>query len=121
MPSSPRGWFCRAHYVLDAQARPFSPSYEYTGRSDQRTRSSREESLSIKIIAERASKACTSNGVGYALMRAYFLEEVSFLSLTENEKWLLEKTIRRFRRDLQAAGFLPDDQGDASPGEAHDR
>jgi hypothetical protein len=41
-------------------------------------------------------------------MTAYFLEEVSYYSLTENERWLLDKTIRRFRRELQAAGFLPD-------------
>ena len=67
----------------------------------------REEALSVKILAERASRECTSNGVGYALMTAFFLEEVSWYSLIENEKWQLEKTIRRFRRELQAAGFLP--------------
>lgn len=110
MPSSPRGWFCKAIYTLDSQARTFSPSLEYTGR-DYRTRSSREESLSIKIIAERASKACTSNGVGYALLMRFYLGEASWWSFTEHEQWILRKTIRHFSKALREAGFLPAEDG----------
>jgi hypothetical protein len=107
-PSSPRGWFCKAIYILDAQARTFSPSYEYTGRSDYRTRSSREESLSIKIIAERASHAVCGNGVGFRLMTQFYAGEASWWSFTEPEQAILRKTIRHFSKALREAGFLPD-------------
>jgi len=111
MPSSPRGWFCKAIYTLDAQARTFSPSYEYTGRTDPRCKISREESLSIKIIAERASHSVSGNGVGFSLMMQFYAHEAFFHSFTPNEQWVLDKTIRRFRRELQAAGFLPPEDG----------
>jgi len=115
MPSSPRGWFCKAIYTLDSQARTFSPSYEYTGRSDYRTRSSREESLSIKIIAERASKACTSNGVGYELLTRFYLGEASWWSFSEPEQAILRKTIRHFSKALREAGFLPKEEKEITP------
>jgi hypothetical protein len=104
MPSSAKGWFCKAIYILDAQGRPFSPQMDRIRGTGPRY--SREEALSVKIIAERASRECTSNGVGLALMTAFFLEEVSWYSLTENERWQLDKTIRRFRRGLVEAGFI---------------
>lgn len=115
MPSTPRGWFCKAIYTLDSQARTFSPSYEYTGRTDYRTRCSREESLSVKIIAERASKACTANGVGYELLMRFYLGEASWWSFTEHEQWILRKTIRHFSKALREAGFLPPEEKEISP------
>jgi hypothetical protein len=114
LPSSPRGWFCKAIYTLDSQARTFSPSYEYTGRSDYRTRCSREESLSIKIIAERASHAVSENGVGYALLMRFYLGEASWHTFTEHEQRILRKTIRHFSKALRGAGFLPDRGKDAA-------
>ncbi len=108
MPSSPRGWFCKAIYTLDAQGRTFSPSFEYTGRSDPRCRFSREESLSIKIIAERASRECTRNGVGYELMVRFYLGEAPWCSLSTPEQDVLRRVIRVFARKLREAGFLPD-------------
>jgi hypothetical protein len=61
-PSSPRGWFCKAIYTLDAQGRTFSPQFDRIRGTGPLY--SREEALSVKIIAERASRECTRNGVG---------------------------------------------------------
>jgi hypothetical protein len=79
---------------------------------------SREEALSVKIIAERASKACTSNGVGYALLTRFYLGEASWWTFTETEQHHLRKTIRHFSRALREAGFLT---ADLRPGEEADR
>ncbi len=73
MPGTPRGWLTWATYTLEAQGRPFSPRLEYTGRTDPRMRSSREEALSVKILAERASKACSGNGVGFELLMDFYV------------------------------------------------
>ncbi len=108
MPTSPRGWLCWAVSVSDRYGRPHSPRYEYDGYSDHRLNDRRETAISVKILAERASRECTSNGVGYALLSQFYVEEASWYSFTENERWILNRTIRRFRRELQAAGFLPD-------------
>jgi hypothetical protein len=93
-------------YVLDAQGRPFSPSYEYTGRTDPRVRESRESALSIKILAERASKKCSANGDGYELLMDFFVREASWYSFTEQEQRILAKTARAFAKALREAGFL---------------
>jgi hypothetical protein len=93
-------------YTLDAQGRPFSPSYEYTGRSDPRMRCSRETALSVKILAERASAKCSGNGVGFDLMRRYFVEDYSWWSFTEPEQRVIAKTARDFSRRLREAGFI---------------
>ena len=106
MPSSPRGWLSWALYTLDAQGRPFSPSYEYTGKTDPRMRYSREEAISVKILAERASAKCSGNGVGFDLMRRYYVEECSWWSLTEPEQAILRKTARDFARRLREAGLI---------------
>lgn len=115
MPSSPRGWFCKAIYTLDSQARTFSPSYEYTGRSDYRTRCSREESLSVKIIAERASHAVSGNGVGYELLMRFYLGEASWWSFTEHEQWILRKVIRCYSKGLREAELLPREEKEIIP------
>jgi hypothetical protein len=47
---------------------------------------SREEALSVKIIAERASRECTSNGVGLALLMRFYLGEASWWSFSKPEQ-----------------------------------
>lgn len=106
MPASPRGWFQWSCYVLDAQARPFSQTYEYTGRGDHRMRDSRETALSVKIAAERASKACTSNGVGLELLTDFFVREASWYSFTSREQAIIRKVERDFRCRLCFGDFL---------------
>jgi hypothetical protein len=69
-------------------------------------RYSREEALSVKILAERASRECTSNGVGYALLTRFYLGEAPWFSFTEPEQRIIEKTARRFARKLREAGFI---------------
>ena len=108
MPTSPRGWLCWAVSVSDRYGRPHSPRYEYDGYSDHRLNDRRETAISVKILAERASRECTSNGVGYALLSRFYVGEASWYSFTEPEQRIIEKTARRFARALREAGFLPD-------------
>lgn len=115
MPSTPRGFFCWAHSIAERYQAPHSPRYEYTGGPDHSKAYRREDSISIRMLAERASAKCSGNGIGLALMKAYYVEEVGWFSLTENERYILNKTIRRFRRELQEAGFLPE-RGKGTPG-----
>lgn len=103
-PSSPRSWFCKAIYILDAQARTFST--EYGAVRGTGPRYSREEALSVKIMAERASAACTENGVGYELMMRFYLGEVPWFSFTEPEQAIIRKTSRDFSRRLREAGLI---------------
>ena len=51
-------------------------------------------------------KVTSGNGAGRLLV-AHYVEEVSIFSFSDHERWILEKTIRAFRRELAAAGFLP--------------
>jgi hypothetical protein len=69
-------------------------------------RYSRGEALSVKIMAERASRECTANGVGYELLTRFYLGEASWYSFSEPEQRLIEKTARTFARALREAGFL---------------
>jgi hypothetical protein len=70
-------------------------------------RDSRESALSIKLLAERASKAVTSNGVGYELLMDFFGREASWYSFTGPEQALLRKVEREFKCRLCHADFLP--------------
>jgi len=108
LPSSPRGWLCWAVSVSDRYARPHSARYEYEGIPDHRLSDRRETAISVKIIAERASRECTSNGVGYALLIRFYLGEASWYSFTPPEQRIIEKTAQRFARGLREAGFLPE-------------
>ncbi len=105
MPSSARGWFCKAIYTLDAQARTFSPQFDTIHGTGPRY--SREEALSVKIIAERASHTVSGNGVGYELLMRFYLGEASWFSFTGPEQAILRKVSRRFARGLREAEFLP--------------
>lgn len=79
----------------------------------------RETAISVTMLAERASRECTSNGVGYALLTRFYLGEESIWSFTEPEQAILRKTIRHFskafRRELVAAGFLPKEEKEIFP------
>lgn len=109
MPESVRGWLSWATYTLAKQERPFSPRYEYRGRTDFRTWDLTETALSVKILAERASKECSRNGDGYELLMRYYLLEESFWSFTPRERRMFKKTNRAFARNLEEVGFLPRD------------
>ena len=104
MPSSPSGWLCWAVSVSERYGRPHSPRYEYEGYGDRRVSSRREEAIDVTNALDRATHG---NGAG-KLLRQFYVEEMSWYSFSENERWIMDKAIRRFRRELQAAGFLPD-------------
>jgi hypothetical protein len=106
-PSTPRGWLRWAAYVVEAQGRPFSPRLDGIPRGDPRLRDSRETALSVKILLERASAACTRNGVGYELLVRFYLGDASWHSFTESEQAIIAKTARAFARLLCEAEFLP--------------
>ena len=103
MPQSPKGWLQWSYYVLESQSRPFSPRYDHIPRTDPRLRNSREAALSVKMLLE---KVCNGNGAGKLLVD-YFVEEMSWWTFSENERWIIEKTARAFARALRETGFLP--------------
>jgi hypothetical protein len=103
MPSSPRGWLCWAVSVSDRYGRPHSSRYEYTGVHDSRMNDRRETAISVKMALDRASDG---NGAG-KLLTDFYVNEMSWHSFTDHERWILNKTIQRFRRELVQAGFLP--------------
>jgi hypothetical protein len=105
-PTSAKGWFLWSVYTLESQSRPFGPRYEFIPSGDFRTRDSRESALSIKILAERASKECSSNGLGYELLMDFFAREASWWSFSETEQRIISKTARAFAKALREAGFL---------------
>lgn len=115
-PSTPRGWLSWAVSVSDRYGRPHSPRYEYDGIPDYRMSNRRETAISVKILAERASRECTRNGVGYELLTRFYLGDASWYSFTGPEQAILRKVSRRFARGLREAGFLPKEVRD-SPGE----
>jgi len=88
---------------VPAQKRPFSPRYDGIPRTDPRCRDSRETALSIRILFERA--AAGGNGAG-KLVIDFLLEEQSWYSFTETERYHMEKLIRKFRRELVRTGFI---------------
>lgn len=106
-PSSPRGWLRWTARILEAQASPFSPRFDHVPRGDFRLRDSRETALSVKILLERASAKCTSNGVGYDLLRRYYVEEAAWSCFTETEQRIIARTARAFAKALRVEGFLP--------------
>jgi hypothetical protein len=81
-------------------------SYEFKGRTDPRMRYSREEAISVKILAERASHKVCGNGVGLKLLTDFYVGEASWWSFSTREQSLIRKTARDFARRLQAAGFI---------------
>jgi hypothetical protein len=107
-PSSAKGWFLWSCYVLESQSRPFSPQLDRIPGTDPRLRDSRESALSVKILAERASKKCSANGDGYELLMDFYVREASWWSFTDAEQRIIAKTARAFAKALREAGFTPD-------------
>ena len=66
----------------------------------------RETSISIRMLAEKASHTVCGNGIGYQLLIEHFAGEASWWSFTEPEQRIIEKTAARFRQALVAAGFI---------------
>lgn len=86
------------HYDQD-----FSPAVlERIPRTDDR----RETAISVKMALDRATDG---NGAGKLLMD-FYVHEVAWYAFTENERWHLERAIRRFRAELVRVGFLPPDR-----------
>ncbi len=108
MPSTPRGWLAWVVSVSDRYGRPHSPRYEYDGIPDHRMSDRRETSISIRIIAERASHAVCGNGVGYKLLIDYYVGEMPWFAFSDPDRALLRRVIRRYAAELRRAGFLPD-------------
>ncbi len=77
MPSSPRGWLAWSCYVRESQGRPFSACLERGGRSDPRTRDSRESAISVLILAEKEQAILRKVSRRFAdeLRRAGFLPD----------------------------------------------
>jgi len=115
MPSSPRGWLAWSCYVREAQGRPFSAVLEYGGRTDPRTRDSKESAISVLMLAEKASHETCGNGVGFKLLLEHYAGEVSWWSFSEPEQYLLRRTARRFAAELREAGFLPREEKEIIP------
>ena len=105
MPSSPGAWVRYAVRILEAQSAPHSPRLDRVPRGDYRLRDSKETALSIKILLERSANGC--GGRGPRLLVRLYLGGEPWEVFTDSEKHLIRITERRFRRELQAAGFLP--------------
>ena len=106
VPQSPRAWIRYAAHVLEAQSVPFSKRFDDPPRGDPRMRDSRETAISVKIMLERSANGC--RGRGPRLLVRLYLGSEPWDCFTDREKRLIRKTERRFRRELVAAGFLPD-------------
>ncbi|MEW6720826.1 MAG: hypothetical protein AB1346_10300 [Thermodesulfobacteriota bacterium] len=105
-PSTPRGWLCWALYVSARYAQPHGVKYEYDGRQDWRTNDQREEAISVSLMAERASHEVCGNGIGYALLTAYYADDAPWFSFSRPEQRIIARTARDFYRRLREAGFL---------------
>ena len=106
MRDSPRAWLRWAARVLERQASPSSPRYEFAQRGDFRIRDSRETALDVKIMAERASAKCCRNGVGYMLLIRYYVGEAAWASFSPREKKAIKKTARVFRCSLCRVDYV---------------
>ena len=75
---------------------------------DHRMDDRRETALSVLRILE---KATNGNGAGELLVE-YYLGEMSWYSFTENERWHMERAMKKFRAELIRAGFIHDGDAD---------
>ena len=106
MPSSPRGWVRYAFRVLEAQSAPHLPRLDHAPRSDSRFRDSKETAISVKMMLEKSQNGWRGC-VPKLLVRLYLGSELWDI-FTDKQKHLMRKNERRFRRELVAAGLLPD-------------
>jgi len=103
MPSSPRGWLNFAASVTSSYRRSHSARLENEGWTDRRVNDVRETAISIINLLERSA-----NGDGGAgLVFDFYTRDISWYAYTEHERWIMNRTIRVFRKKLIEAGFLP--------------
>ena len=69
---------------------------------DHRMDDRKETAISVIRILE---KVTNGNGAGRLVMD-YYLEEISWYSLTEKERRTVETTARAFAKALREAGFI---------------
>jgi len=106
MPSSPRGWLNFAASVTASYRRAHSVRIQYEGWGDHRVADTRETAISIINLLERSA-----NGDGGAgLVFDFYTRDISWYAYSERERWIMNRTIRIFRKNLIDAGFLPDPQ-----------
>jgi hypothetical protein len=104
VPSSPRGWLNFAASVTASYRRTHSVRLDYGGWTDRRVNDIRETAASIIKLLEKSS-----NGDGGAgLVFDFYTQDISWYAYSENERYIMNRTIRVFRKNLIAAGFLPD-------------
>jgi hypothetical protein len=54
----------------------------------------------------------SANGNGGAgLVFDFYTQDIHWYAYSENERYIMNLTIRAFRKNLVAAGFLPDPEG----------
>ena len=106
MPSSPRGWLNFAASVTSSYRRAHSVRYAYSGWTDRRINDTRETAISIINLLERSS-----NGDGGAgLVFDFYTQDISWYAYTDHERFVMNRTIRVFRKNLIDAGFLPESE-----------
>jgi hypothetical protein len=103
-PSTPRGWLNFAASVTTSYRRTHSARLENAGWTDRRVSDIRETAISIIRLCE---KSANGNG-GAGLLYSFYVEEVSWYAFTPVEQRIISNTVKVFRRELVAAGFLPD-------------
>ena len=103
-PSSPRGWLNFAASVTASYRRTHSARLENEGWTDRRVNDIRETAISIIRLCE---KSANGNG-GAGLLYSFYVEEAPWCSFSPVEQAAISNTVKAFRRELVAAGFLPD-------------
>ena len=103
-PSSPRGLLSWAASVADSYHRPHTVKYERLPRIDFRTSSRREAAISIIRLLEKSA----NGNRGASLLFDHYVEDCSWWSFTENERYIISKTARAFANALKREGFLVD-------------
>jgi len=72
-----------------------------------------KSAISVQMALDKETDV---NGAGQLIID-YYVRECSWYSFTDNERWIMERAIRRFRRELERAGFLPiPEHGGGEPG-----
>jgi hypothetical protein len=103
LPSTPRGWLNFAASVTSSYRRTHSARMQYEGWTDRRVSDVRESAISIINCLERSS-----NGDGGAgLVFDFYTQDISWYAYTDHERYVMNRTIRVFRKNLVDAGFLP--------------
>lgn len=101
-PSSPRGLLSWAASVTASSRCAHSPRYDDSPRRDRRLNFTRESAIYIVMLLERSA-----NGDGGAgLVYDFYTRDISWHAFTDEERKIMNRTIRIFRKKLVDAGFL---------------